>query len=895
MRAGLSFPPKDEPLRDDVRRLGALVGRILHEQGGEELYARVEAARRAAIERRESGGDGRVFAGEVAVGEAADLIRAFSLYFQVINLAEKTHRVRRRREYQKRPEAPQRDSFPDLLRRLAAAGAGLDEVHALLSELAIEPVFTAHPTEATRRAILEKQQQIARRMIERLDFAATPDELRVNAARIRADVTGIWQTAAQAAARPTVLDELEHVLYYLMDVIYRVVPYFYEELERALVDVYGDAAGQRPVPTFLRFASWVGGDMDGNPNVTADTLRAALRRQRDLLLERYAGELRHHARSLTQTSSRVEIAAAVTELGAAYARDFPEVVAAPREGDMPYRRLLRLMVAKLEATGAEDGRGYAGPDGLRRDLSIIAESLLENRGEHAGLFSLRRTLRRVETFGFHLARIDVRQDALLHRQVVGALRSDPGWLERPAPERAAALAEALSGDIETLEDGGPAAPTLDVFRAIHQARESLGSRAIGPYVVSMARGPDDVLSVLYLARRAGLAEGGVVPLDVAPLFETVADLEGAEATMRALFDDPVYRRHLGARADRQIVMVGYSDSNKDGGLAASRWALYEAQEALVRAFDRAGVRLTIFHGRGGTISRGGGKTHRAVLAAPAGSIAGRLRATEQGEVIDDSYSLGPIAARSLERTAGAVMLATLRPVSGPAPDSPWREALAMVAAESRAAYRELVFADGFDSYFRAATPIDVIERMEIGSRPASRRPGGGIESLRAIPWVFSWTQSRHVLPGWYGLGTGLERAIERFGIDAIRELLAGWPFFAVLLDDAEMVLGKADMATARRYSELAGNPGLETFARIEAEFERTVGRILEIKRHQALLDGDPVLQRAIRLRNPYIDPMSELQIDLLCRWRAGDRGDAQLLRALQASVRGIAYGLQNTG
>ncbi len=897
MRRGLHFPPKDEPLRDDVRRLGALVGRILREQGGRELYERVEAARQGAIERRERGGSQPLFADEVGVAEADELIHAFSLYFQIINLAEKTHRIRRRREYQKTPDSPQRGTFLDLFRKLEANAIGLDEVMAALAALMIEPVFTAHPTEATRRAILEKQQRIARRMVERFDFAATPVELRVNAARVRSDVTGIWQTEAQPPERLTVLDELEHVLYYLMDVIYRMVPHLYEEVESALAEVYGDGAGAREVPIFLRFASWVGGDMDGNPNVTAETLRAALGRQRDVLLDRYADELRRHAGSLTQTLSRVVVDDRIHELSSEYGELFPEVVAAipPRESDMPYRRLLRLMIGRIEATAAEEERGYPCPEAFRSDLAALADSLRHHRGEHAGLFALRRTLRRVDTFGFHLASIDVRQDALLHRQVVGSLMSDPKWVERSVGERTARLARALASDLEPVDGEGQERTTLEVYRAIGEAQTKLGREAIGPYIVSMTEGPDDVLSVLYLARRAGLGGEGEVPLDVAPLFETVPDLQAAAATMAELFAEPVYERHLGSRGRRQVVMVGYSDSNKDGGMAASRWALYEAQEALVDSFEESGVELTIFHGRGGTISRGGGKTHRAVLAAPAGSVDGRLRATEQGEVIDDNYSLRAIAARSLERTAGAVLTATLAPPAGLAAGHPWREVVAAIATESRSTYRDLVFAEGFDDYFRTATPIDVIERMEIGSRPASRRSGGGIENLRAIPWVFSWTQSRHILPGWYGFGTGLERAVERFGVETLREILAGWLFFEVLLDDAEMVLGKADMSVARRYAELAGDSGLETFALIEAEFERTVARILEIKQNDALLDDDPVLQRAIRLRNPYIDPMSELQIDLLCRWRTGDRQDPELLRALFGSVRGIAYGLQNTG
>ena len=893
-RPGLHFEAKDEPLRDDVRRLGALVGEVLREQGGEKLFERVEAHRKSAIARREQSRERIDVEDELSATDATELIRAFALYFQVINLAEKTHRIRRRREYQKNPETPQSGSFLDLFERLKAQGVSLDDVREVLSRLRLEPVFTAHPTEATRRAILEKQQRIARRMAERFDFEATPAEHRVNTARIRADVTGIWQTAAHPPERPTVLDELEHVLYYVRDVIYEIVPHFYEEFESALEAHYGTDV---PVGRCLRFASWVGGDMDGNPNVTAETLSAALRRQRDLVLQRYVEDVRRLARALTQSLARVEVDPAVLDLRESYGELLPEVESAfsPREADMPYRLLLQLIGARLEATARDQDGGYAAPEDFERDLLVIDRSLLENRGRNAGLFALRRTLRRVETFGFHLATIDVRQDAAVHRDAVAELLGDEEWPNRSPTERCERLREALANGKPVASPSERAAPVLDVFRTIADAQHRLGSQSIGPYIISMARHADDVLSVLFLARCAELGAGGSVPLDVAPLFETVDDLKRAPHTMAELFNDPAYGAHLATRSGRQMVMVGYSDSNKDGGIAASRFALFRAQEELVRTFQEHGVRLTIFHGRGGTISRGGGKTHRAVMAAPPGSVDGQLRLTEQGEVIDDNYSLRPIAVRSLERTCSAIVESTLSPLAAPAPDSPWRSALATVAERSREAYRDLVFGDGFFEYFRTATPIDVIERMQIGSRPSSRRAGGGIDSLRAIPWVFSWTQSRHILPGWFGLGSGLRAAREQLGIEALREAADGWPFFATLLDDAEMVLGKADLRVARRYAELAGSLGRATFARIEDEFERTVESILEIKQTGTLLDEDPVLQRAIRLRNPYIDPMSDLQIDLLCRWRSADRPEGELLRALRASVRGIAYGLQNTG
>jgi len=440
--------------------------------------------------------------------------------------------------------------------------------------------------------------------------------------------------------------------------------------------------------------------------------------------------------------------------------------------------------------------------------------------------------------------------------------------------------------------------TLAVFRAFEEARETYGSRAVGPFILSMARDADDVLTALVLARWGGMGSksGKGIPLDVAPLFETVADLESAPEVMRRLAEDDLYRRHLTGRGDRQMVMLGYSDSNKDGGLAASRWALHRGQAALLAALEGTGLHLTFFHGRGGTVGRGGGKTHRAVLAAPPGSIAGTLRMTEQGEVIEDKYGLRGIAMRTLERTVGSVALVTAIPRRPDPREERWRAVLDDLAEASRVAYRTLVYDHpDFPMYFRHATPIDVIERLSIGSRPPARRGGGGIENLRAIPWVFSWTQSRHLLPGWFGLGTGLEKAREEHGNEMLHAMAEGWPFFRNLLDDAEMVLAKADLGIAARYADLAEETGTRLFPQIREEHARTVQTILDLKGTESLLAHDPTLQRSIRLRNPYVDPMSLLQVDLPRRWRETDRQDEALFSALLATVHGIAQGLQNTG
>ncbi|MEM7051997.1 MAG: phosphoenolpyruvate carboxylase [Acidobacteriota bacterium] len=899
----IDFPEKDQPLREDVSTLGALVGEVIREQGGGGLFECVEAARHAAIGRRlgDAAADGTLEeqVGGLEAVAAGELARSFSTYFAVVNLAETVHRIRRRRHYQ-RQGSEQREGMEETVRRLRDGGLGLEEVAALFREVRIEPVFTAHPTEATRRLVLEKDQRIVRLLVDRLDPSLTPPEEARTLARIRAEVTAAWQTEESPTLKPTVEDEREHVLFHVTRVLYRVVPPFCEDLEAALAAVYGAPAEAVHLVSPFRFASWVGGDMDGNPNVSARTLRATLARHRALVLDLYREELAKLSRRLSQSLSRVAVDERVLARQREYAELFPEAFAAvrPRHREMPYRVLLELMVARLAATARDAAEAYSGPQELFDDLRGIARSLRNHRGDHAGLFAVRRALRRVETFGFHLATLDVRQDGLVHRAVVGRLLGDSSWEERPVAERVArlhqALAEAAAPHLAA--DDEQAAETLEVFRAIGESQQRYGDQAVGPYIISMAQDVDDVLSVLLLARWAGLGGEGPVPLDVAPLFETVPDLEAAPTVLERMVNDPVYGPHLADRGQRQVVMIGYSDSNKDGGMASSRWSLQKAQAAMSAVMAAAGVGLTLFHGSGGTISRGGGKTHRAVLAAPAGSVGGRLRVTEQGEVIHAKFGVRSIALRNLERSFGAVALATALPAEADPRAERWQRILSRVGERSRAAYRGLIYDhERFFEYFRQATPIDVIERLAIGSRPASRRSRQGIENLRAIPWVFAWTQSRHILPGWFGLGSGLEAAAEDFGRDELVALAGDLAFAGNLFDDAEMVLAKADLGIARRYATLAGEVGREIFPRIEEEFERTVRWVLDLRGGTRLLDRDPTLQRSIQLRNPYVDPMSLLQIDLLRRWRAADRPTGDLLEALVATVNGIAKGLRNTG
>ena len=893
------FLPPDGPLREDVSRLGAMVGRMLAEQGGTAFFERVEQVRTAAIRRRREGATVDDLAASLAGLDAHDaeaLARAFATYFQAVNTAERVHRIRRRRDYQREGSAPQPESLLDVLGRLKAAGVGADELVGWLDRLWIEPVFTAHPTEAVRRSLLEKEQAIVRSLIDGFDQQRTPQERKEDDDRIYMALSAGWQTAEASPVRPSVQDEREHVDFYLANPLYRIVPALYESLAQALQATYGVAI---KLPRLLRFASWVGGDMDGNPNVGADTIAACLDSQRALVLERYREDVATLARQLSQTEGRVAASAALRARLVDYRERFPAAAAQirPRHADMPYRCLLQLVGARLALTGDQSMDGYPSSDELLDDLQLIADSLFQHRGVHAGAYAVERLLCRVRSFGFHLARLDVRQDSRVHDDALAALLADPDWATRDSTARADRLRPYASGEAAFAHSADASAESLQaVFTTLRDCRQSHGHDATGLYIISMARSAADVLAVLALARRGGLVdEAQQVPLNIAPLFETVDDLKNAPATLRALLDDPVYRRHLAARHDQQWVMLGYSDSGKDGGTLASRWGLQRAQVELLDVANAAGIHLAFFHGRGGSASRGGARITPALMSSPRGAVAGVLRVTEQGEVIHRKYGIRALALRNLEQTVGAVLRASLRPRATEPREERWREQMNALSASSRQTYRAFVEHEHFVDYFRTATPIDVIERMTLGSRPASRRSMRGVHDLRAIPWVFAWTQCRSILPGWYGLGSALEQGAQEFGEEALMEMARDWPFFANLLDDVEMVLAKCDLDIAEVFSKLSGPLHDEFFGLIRDEFERTRRWLLRLKHGDALLQGEPRLAASIRLRNPYVDPMSLLQVDLLQRWREGGSSDDALLQALVACVNGVAQGLQNTG
>ncbi len=901
-RSDIFFAEKDRALRKDVHRLGELVGDLVKDQLGEVLFDLVEAVRRAAIESRE--GDTNEIdqldklLSSLTPNNAGDFIRAFSTYFQAVNMAEKVHRIRRRRAYLKDSDTPQPLGFADTLRRLKANGVNGKTVEKVLGTLSIEPVFTAHPTETTRRTLLRKQQNIARYLIGMLDPYMTSGEEQAALDRIRTSMTAGWQTEEQPAERMTVGDEVEQVLFFLTDVLYKMIPRFYEDFDDALEASF---KGEHiHVPILVRFSSWVGGDMDGNPNVTAKDIRETLARQRNLILNKYYSECQGLFEQLSQSDSQVNVSEEVRQRSALYAEHFPKAAHSvpARYRQMPYRVFLRAIEARLQSTYDGTAFPYESAEEFTADIELIAGSLRANKGKNAGLFSVQRLLRRVRTFGFHMATLDIRQNALVHQQVIGEALGEKDWLGRSSEDRTKRLKIALERRESPLEPlSSEARRALAVFQAIAHCRRKYGVRSIGSYVISMAQGPDDILSVLLLAKWGDLApKGGAIPLDITPLFETVKDLENASMVMERLLKDDTYKEHLKNRSGHQTIMVGYSDSNKDGGLASARWTLQKTQAELVKILSMNGTELTLFHGRGGTVSRGGGRVNEAIKASPPGAIAGRLRVTEQGEMVNAKFGLRAIAMRTLERTVSSVLWVSASKRAPHPEESRWESVMETIASASHGAYQKTIYDSAdFSRYFREATPIDVIERLDIGSRPVSRVEDGEIRSLRAIPWVFAWTQSRFLLPGWFGIGTGLEEARNKHGDAVLKEMFDAWDFFKVLLCDVEVVLGKTDINIAERYSELAGKLHCQYFPIIRDEYDRSIDLVLQIREQNKLLENDETLRRSIRLRNPYVDPMSLLQVTLLKRWRLAGREDDATLKALKASVHGIAYGMQNTG
>jgi phosphoenolpyruvate carboxylase len=683
-------------------------------------------------------------------------------------------------------------------------------------------------------------------------------------------------------------------------VLYKIIPVFYEEIETTLEKIYGPEARDLDLAEIIRFGSWVGGDMDGNPDVHAKTIRETIARHQQLIVNSYFLECQQLAELLSQSASRIDVLPEMQARIETYMVLLPSAqsLSPARHDRMPYRVFLGLIAERLRATYEGRQNQYESAAQLLDDLRLIATSLECNRGRRAGLFQVRRLIRRVRTFGFHLATLDVRQQAGVHSAVIASGLSDEQWAMRSVTERTARLREMLErdeGPSSLLDANGKR--TLWVFEALAHCRHRYGPDAVGPYVVSMAQGVDDIFAVLTLARWADTADRrtGDVALDVAPSFATSEALETCGEVMRQLFREPVYQRHLAGRANHQFVLISHAVCNKERGVVSSHWLMRKAQEALVAAAAEAKVDLTIFYGRAGATSRSASRPETLIRSAPAGAVNGRLRLTEQGESINDKYGLRPIALRVFEQTFSSLAstAAGVTPTERVLPQ--WRQGMEFMAAQGQKAFHSLIYERGdFFDFFRSVTPIDVIERMQIGSRPALRAERNDIASLRAVSWAYAWSQCRYMLPSWYGAGTALAAATRELGEDLLSEMHAHWFFFENLIDEVELALARADFDIARYYDELVDPQFSQPAALIREEYELAKTHILKLKGCARLLDAEPTIQRSIKLRSPYLDPIHLIQVDLLKRWRATAREDRDLLGALLVSVNGIAQGLQGS-
>jgi phosphoenolpyruvate carboxylase len=916
-----------DPLALEIRLLGSLLGQVIAEQEGRPMLDLVERIRRTTIRLRR-GDEPALRAALVAELAALDpdraevVIRAFGLYFRLVNLAEERELVREGRRADRlrarpsrRPSASPDESIVGALEWLRRSGVSTTEIERSLASLRVTPVLTAHPTEARRRTVLIALRRVDRLLHRLADRDLAPDEDRDTRRRLREEITLLWRTADLRASAVSPLDEVRTALAFFDETLFTVVPRVYRDVDAAL-DELGtgearDAAepeasdtgrtGTRPprVAPFLAWDSWIGGDRDGNPAVTAEMTERTLRIQADHVLRGYEAVASRLAQTIAAATTAERVGRGlVTRLG----RDaelLPDLDRQLRRRypDEPYRQRFGFIAERLRRTRAHltgqpaplTGR-YGGPDELDEELAELQEALAADGLGRVAWGEVADLRWQLATFGFHLASLEIRQHSAVHRAAEAALASGE-------PSREAV-------------PGVAAAEVVETIRSVAAAQGRFGMAAAGRYVISFTTDPDDVNRVLRLATAAG---GGAV-LDVVPLFEDAATLERAGPILDAILDDRTYRAHLRERGDRQEVMLGYSDSNKESGYLAANWLLHRAQAALAVSARGHGVELTTFHGRGGAIGRGGGPANRAILGLAAGSLEGRLKLTEQGEVIAANYAVPGIARRHLDRLAAATLVASsdahraaLEPLEAAA-----RPILDELAATSLAAYRALVERPGFVAFFRAATPIDEIATLRLGSRPAARgraRHGDGsgppaaesIADLRAIPWVFAWSQARIDLPGWFGLGAALEAYHERHGdpgLAGLARLYERWPFLASLVDNAELALARADLGVARQYAALAGDPATSPWATIEAEYVRTTAWLARLTGRTQLLEREPEMRRRMGLRDPYVDSLSELQVTLLARLRAcaPDAPErARLLRLVQLTVNGIAAGLQRTG
>jgi phosphoenolpyruvate carboxylase len=909
------------PLREDTRLLGRILGDTLSQQEGNTAFELVERIRQTSIRfRRDDDFTAKRELEAILDGlsreQTSYVVRAFTYFSHLANIAEDQHNIRLQRAHALSDGPPVDGSLALALRRLQDAGVKNSELQQFLNHGLVMPVLTAHPTEIQRQSILDSQRMIAQLLDQRDRVQLTSDENREVEEELRRIILTLWQTRMVRPVRLSVIDEVQNGLSYYRLTFLRQLPRLHAEMEDLLV-AQSEAWKQCGVPSIMRMGSWIGGDRDGNPYVTAEVLRDAVRLHATCAIAFYLEELHQLGGELSLAS----LLAKVSDSLSALATRSPDH--SPHRADEPYRRAISGMYARLAATAKSLGGfeamrpAVAGADPYRNaqelaaDLKVVHDSLVANGSAALARGRLRHLRRALDVFGFHLAPLDLRQNSDVHARVVAELFSiaDPATDYLSLDE--SARIELLLKELATprplasphIEYSAETSSELEIVRAAGAMQKRYGKACLPNYIISKTEGISDILEVALLLREAGLLRAWENGLDmnIIPLFETIEDLRRCDEIMERLFSTPFYRELLKSRDQTQEVMLGYSDSNKDGGFVTSGWELYKAEIALIELFRRHGIQMRLFHGRGGSVGRGGGRAYDAILAQPDGAVNGQIRITEQGEVIASKYSNPEVGRHSLEVLLAATLETTLLgKTSAARPKGEYLEAMEQLSGHAFTAYRNLVYeTPGFERYFWESTVISEIADLNIGSRPAARKRSKRIEDLRAIPWVFSWAQCRLMLPGWYGFGAAVrawtkDHSESRLAL--LQEMYRDWPFFRTLLSNMDMVLAKSDIAIASRYAELASDEKLRDriFRRLKAEWQSSIDALHAIMDQKSLLESNPALARSIRYRFPYMDPLNHLQIELMKRYRGGNRNE-RLKTAIHLSINGIAAGLRNSG
>lgn len=911
----------DAHLRADIRLLGRILGDTVRDQEGADVFDLVERIRQTSIRfHRDDDEPARreleAILDGMSTSDTVRIVRAFSYFSHLANIAEDQNHIRQTRENDIADAAPRVGTLARSLARASDAGIGPDELLEFFSKALVSPVLTAHPTEVRRKSTIDREMEIASVLGARERIAMTPAEMDASDVQLRRAVVTLWQTNLLRRTKLTVLDEVANGLSFYDYTFLREVPRLHCALEDKLHGSNPATARDKHIElaSFFRMGSWIGGDRDGNPFVTAEVMRSTLRMQCSRVLNFYLDELHDLGAEL---SLSVHLADVSPELRA-LAQQSPDT--SPHRSGEPYRLAVSGIYARLASTALKldvelnrkpvgDALAYENASELKRDLDILDLSLIANNSDVIARGRLRLLRRAVDCFGFHLASLDIRQNSAVHERTIAELMEAvmPGTGYRELPEskridlllRELATARPLASSFVAYSEETKS--ELAIFRAAAEAHAMFGNTVISQCIISMSEGVSDLLEVAVLLKEAGLVSPrGKSSLNIVPLFETIDDLRNCAQIMDQLLSLPVYRNFVHSRGGVQEVMLGYSDSNKDGGFVTSGWELYKAEIGLIQIFKKHDVRLRLFHGRGGSVGRGGGPSYSAILAQPGGAVNGQIRITEQGEIISSKYSNAEVGRNNLEILAAATLEASLLQPKHSAPREEYIETMEELSNLAYAAYRKLVYeTDGFEDYFWASTVISEISTLNIGSRPASRTKTRKIEDLRAIPWVFSWAQCRLMLPGWYGFATAVEQWIAQHpdkGVAFLQELYREWPFFQTLLSNMDMVLSKSSIAIASRYAGLVPDAVLreKIFSRIRAEWNGSISTLLKIMNHERLLQDNPLLERSIRNRFPYLDPLNHVQVELLKAHRAKSE-DEQVLRGIQLTINGISAGLRNSG